>query len=67
MRAMGCYLTPDNLKTVGLPLPRPVTFNDAVLASRILMFPDLLLWAERLGHDGFRHQRVSRRLTGMKA
>jgi hypothetical protein len=34
---------------VGLPLPRPVTFNDAVPASRILMFPDLWLRAERLG------------------
>jgi hypothetical protein len=61
------YPIADNLKTVELPLPRPVTFNDAVPASRILMFPDLWLRAERLGHDGFRHQRVFWRLTGMKA
>ena len=57
----------DNLKKVGLPLPRTVTFNDAVPAPRILMFPDLWLRAEWLGQDGFRPQRVSWRLTGMKA
>jgi hypothetical protein len=48
-------------------LPRPVTFNDAVPASRILMFSDLWLRTERLGHDGLWHQRVPWRLTGMKA
>jgi hypothetical protein len=49
---MGYYPTADDLKTVGLPLPWLVTFNDAVPTSRFLMFPDLWLRAERLGgHD----------------
>jgi hypothetical protein len=47
--AIGYYPTADNLKTVGLPLPRLVTFNDAVPTSSFLMFPDLWLRAERLG------------------
>jgi hypothetical protein len=46
---MGYYPTADNHKTVGLPLPRLVTFNNAVPTSRFLMFPDLWLRAERLG------------------
>ena len=40
---------------VGLPLPQPLAFNDAVPASQIMRFPDLRPLAGRLDDAFFLH------------